>query len=152
MHDFGVGAPHVQADPHTSPSSDNRTVLVVDDDQDLLDVIQFVLEGERFSVLTARSGEEALERLRGGLRPVLVLLDLMMPVMNGWEFLERVVTQPALREIPVLVLTASEPESVPGAVGVLRKPFDLNVLIEAVERHARARGGDGGGGAGEGGA
>jgi two-component system, chemotaxis family, chemotaxis protein CheY len=134
----------VQVDPHTSPSSGTRTVLVVDDDQDLLDVIQFVLEGEGFGVLTARSGQEALELLRTGRLPVLVLLDLMMPVMNGWAFLEEVVKHPALREIPVLVLTASEPEQVPGAVGILRKPFDLNVLIEAVERHARGGGGGGG--------
>lgn len=99
---------------------------------------RFVLEGEGYGVLTARNGEEALEvLLRADPRPVLVLLDLMMPVMNGWAFLEERARQPALQAIPVLVLTASEPEEIPGAVGILRKPFDLDALINGVERHAR---------------
>jgi CheY-like chemotaxis protein len=127
----------VQAAPHSSPPSGSRTVLVVDDDQDLLDVTQFVLEGEGYGVATARNGEEALVLLRAGPPPALVLLDLMMPVMNGWEFLEARARDPALQAIPVLVLTASEPEQVPGAVGILRKPFDLDDLIGAVARHAR---------------
>jgi CheY-like chemotaxis protein len=127
----------VQAAPPSSPPSGSRTVLVVDDDQDLLDVTQFVLEGEGYGVATARNGEEALVLLRAGPPPALVLLDLMMPVMNGWEFLEARARDPALQAIPVLVLTASEPEQVPGAVGILRKPFDLDDLIGAVDRYAR---------------
>lgn len=127
----------MQADLPSSPPSGSRTVLVVDDDQDLLDVTRFVLEGEGYGVLTARNGEEALGLLRAGPPPALVLLDLMMPVMNGWAFLEERAREPALQAIPVLVLTASEPEEVPGAVGILRKPFDLDDLINAVEQHAR---------------
>lgn len=127
----------MQADLPSSPPSGSRTILVVDDDQDLLDVTRFVLEGEGYGVLTARNGEEALGLLRAGPPPALVLLDLMMPVMNGWAFLEERAREPALQAIPVLVLTASEPEEVPGAVGILRKPFDLDDLINAVEQHAR---------------
>lgn len=112
-------------------------VLVVDDEPDLLDVMRFVLESEGFGVETARNGKEALERICAGWAPGLVLLDLMMPVMNGWTFLDEVSKHPALKEIPVVVLTASRAEGVPGAAVVLHKPIDLGLLIQTVERLAR---------------
>ncbi len=112
-------------------------VLVVDDEPDLLEVMRFVLESEGFGVETARNGKEALDRMRAGQAPRLVLLDLMMPVMNGWTFLDELSKSPALQEIPVVVLTASGTEGVPGAVEVLHKPLDLGLLIQTVERHAR---------------
>jgi len=112
-------------------------VLVVDDEPDLLDVMRFVLESEGFGVETARNGKEALERLGAGWSPGLVLLDLMMPVMNGWTFLDEVSKNPVLKGIPVVVLTASRAEGVPGAAVVLHKPVDLGLLIQTVERLAR---------------
>lgn len=114
----------------------SRSVLVVDDEPDLLEVTRFVLESEGFGVETAASGEEALRLLRVGRRPGVVLLDLMMPGMGGWRFLDEVSKTPSLKEIPVVVLTAGGPVGVDGAVEVLRKPFDLAALIETVERHA----------------
>jgi two-component system, chemotaxis family, chemotaxis protein CheY len=126
-----------QAGPHNS----SVPVLVVDDEPDLLDVMRFVLESEGFGVETARNGKEALDRMldriRAGRAPGLVLLDLMMPVMNGWTFLDEISKTPVLKEIPVVVLTASRAEGVPGAVEVLHKPVDLGLLIQTVERHAR---------------
>ena len=140
----------MQVEPHNSPPPEagapgngfvdvdrEKTVLIVDDELDLLEVTRFALECEGFGVETARNGEEALEVLRAGSLPALVLLDLMMPVMNGWEFLKEVAKIPSLRAIPVVVLTAAGPQGIPGAVEVLHKPIDLGVLIEAVERHAR---------------
>ena len=62
----------------------SRFVLIVDDDPDLLEVTTFVIEGEGLAVETAKHGEEALAVMRAGRLPMLVLLDLMMPVMNGW--------------------------------------------------------------------
>ena len=115
----------------------SKTVLVVDDDPDLLEVTRFVLESEGFAVETAKHGQEALAVLRTGEPPGLVLLDLMMPVMNGWTFLEELAKIPSLQEIPVVVLTASEAEGVPGAMEILRKPIDLGALIEAAERYTR---------------
>jgi CheY-like chemotaxis protein len=113
-------------------------VLIVDDDADLLEVTSFALEGEGIGVETARNGEEALEALRVGKLPDLVLLDLMMPVMNGRQFLDEIAKIPSLETIPVIVLTASaEPGEVPGAVAVLRKPIDLKSLVAVVERHIR---------------
>src|SRR3954452_9367166 len=114
-----------------------RFVLIVDDDPDLLDVTSFVIEGEGMAVETARNGEEALAVLGSGRLPALVLLDLMMPVMNGWEFLTAVANDPVLRPIPVVVLTAAEHAQVPGALEVLSKPMDLKELLRVVERYVR---------------
>lgn len=137
------------ADPEAEPADEHdsstglarKTVLVVDDEQGLLEVMRFALEGEGFEVETARNGREALERLRTGRPPSLVLLDLMMPVMSGWEFLDEVAKLPSLDPSfdppPIVVLTAAGSMGVPGAAEVVRKPYDLGVLLEAVERHLR---------------
>jgi two-component system chemotaxis response regulator CheY len=131
------------AQPHGSAEGDrkdvdtSRLVLIVDDDPDLLDVTSFVIENEGIAVETATDGEEALARLRKGKLPRLVLLDLMMPVMNGWEFLEEVAKDPVLRAIPIVVLTAGEQTEVPGAMDVVTKPMDLTVLLQVVERYVR---------------
>jgi CheY-like chemotaxis protein len=122
----------------------SRFVLIVDDDPDLLDVTSFVIENEGMAVETARHGQEALARLATGRLPALVLLDLMMPVMNGWEFLAAVASDPRLEHIPVVVLTASEYTTVPGAREVLSKPMDLKELLRVVEHYVR---GDRGAGA-----
>jgi CheY-like chemotaxis protein len=114
-----------------------RFVLIVDDDPDLLDVTSFVIENEGMAVKTARNGQEALGLLGSGRLPALVLLDLMMPVMNGWEFLAAVANDPVLRGVPVVVLTAAEHAQVPGALEVLSKPMDLKELLRVVERYVR---------------
>jgi CheY-like chemotaxis protein len=132
-----------RAEPHGSVEGDrkdvdtSRFVLVVDDDPDLLDVTSFVIENEGMAVQTARNGEEALALLRTGRLPELVLLDLMMPVMNGWEFLAAVANDPLLKALPVVVLTATEYTEVPGAREVLRKPMELTALLRVVERYVR---------------
>jgi CheY-like chemotaxis protein len=118
----------------------SKFVLIVDDDPDLLDVTSFVIEGEGMAVETAKNGEEALALLRAGRLPALVLLDLMMPVMNGWEFLATVAKDPLLKDIPVVVLTAAEHAEVPGAREVVTKPMDLKDLLRVVERYVRGDG------------
>ena len=115
----------------------SKFVLIVDDDPSLLEVTSFVIESEGMAVETARNGEEALASLRAGRLPELVLLDLMMPVMNGWEFLEEVAKDPSLKVIPVVVLTAAGRAQVPGTVEILRKPMDLRALLRVVERYVR---------------
>jgi len=134
-------APWVQ--PHRSAAGDRTEVdtfefvLVVDDDPDLLDVTSFVIETEGMAVETARDGEEALALLHAGRLPALVLLDLMMPVMNGWEFLAAIANDPSLEGLPVVVLTAGDHTQVPGALEVLSKPMDLTALLRVVERYVR---------------
>ena len=138
------------AQPHGVEAGDRETVatsrfvLIVDDDPDLLDVTSFVIESEGIVVETARNGQEALAVLRAGELPGLVLLDLMMPVMNGWEFLAEVAKDPVLDAIPVVVLTAAEHAEVPGAAEVLTKPMDLVALLRVVERYVRGAGDAGG--------
>jgi CheY-like chemotaxis protein len=136
--------PSCSADGDRQEVDTARFVLIVDDDPDLLDVTSFVIENEGMAVETARNGEEALALLGTGRPPALVLLDLMMPVMNGWEFLAAVANDPLLRAIPIVVLTASEHAEVPGALAVLSKPMDLKELLRVVERYVR---GDNDGGA-----
>ena len=128
---------HGSAEADLKDRDTSKFVLIVDDDPNLLDVTRFVIESEGIAVETARNGEEALALLRAHKLPGLVLLDLMMPVMNGWEFLSEVAKDPLLKLIPVVALTAVERAHAPGAVEILRKPMDLAALIRVVERYVR---------------
>ena len=114
-------------------------VLVVDDDPDIRLMIAQALELEGWSVTGAANGAEALRALREGTRPVVVLLDIMMPVMNGWQFMDEQRRDPALATIPVVLISGDErlPEKASEAhvAGFLKKPMDLWALLEVVQRH-----------------
>jgi CheY-like chemotaxis protein len=115
-------------------------VLVVDDDLDVRESIAELLGLEGLEVSVARDGREALERLRSGAAlPSLVLLDLMMPRMNGWELLEHLRGDAALRSIPVCTVSASGAPAPPGAQHALHKPFHAEALLEVVARFALER-------------
>ena len=142
MHDLKVTCPSSVTRFSRGAAEGERTatdmsnhVLIVDDDADLLEVTTFVIASEGLAVETARNGAQALAVLRAGRRPGLVLLDLMMPVMNGWEFLSEVAKDPSLKMIPVVVLTAGAQTEVAGALEVLCKPLDLKALLQTVERY-----------------
>ena len=112
-------------------------ILVVDDEDDLRETVQSILELEGFRTVGACNGLEALERLRDGSeRPSLILLDLMMPRMNGWDFRAHQLADPALEGIPVVVMTANgnvELHPLAGrAVEVLRKPVPFDRLLSTV--------------------
>lgn len=111
-------------------------VLVVEDEADLREIIQDVLAGEGYQVTCATDGAQALDRLAGGLRPGLVLLDFYMPRLDGWAFLERMRNDLALGEVPVVAISGSE-VSHPSVTAVLRKPFDITELLEIVQRFTR---------------
>jgi CheY-like chemotaxis protein len=81
--------------------------LLVDDDSDIRVALAELLESEGYEVLAAANGAAALALLRGGATPCAILLDLMMPYMNGWEFRAEQLRDPALRDIPIILLTAS---------------------------------------------
>jgi two-component system response regulator MprA len=113
-------------------------LLVVDDDHDILFSLQDALEMEGYRVATAASGREAVESLRRGLRPDLILLDLMMPEVSGWAFRTWQRSQEELADIPVIIvsgqgLSAAEVSRL-GADGYLPKPLDLDELLSAVAR------------------
>src|SRR5437762_12575360 len=111
-------------------------ILIIDDNQDVLSVLSLLLEMQGFSVRTAQDGLEGLDRMKTDEHISIVLLDLCMPVMDGWEFLRRKTNDPRVAEIPVIVISAVSPDSLDGVQAVLRKPVDLEALIDAVRRHA----------------
>jgi CheY-like chemotaxis protein len=116
-------------------------VLVVDDDPDILEAICDILEGEGYRVARARHGEEALTRAEHE-RPDVILLDLMMPVMDGVAFSRAMRDRPALCDVPVVVISADgnpQRAAVVGAVGYLAKPFDIDALLSQVAGLTRAR-------------
>jgi two-component system, chemotaxis family, chemotaxis protein CheY len=113
-----------------------QTLLVVDDDRDIREALQDVLEGAGYHVHLAGDGREALACLHGGCCPDLILLDLMMPRMNGFEFRDVQRREEPLCHIPVL-LASADPElpraaRALGVAGYLRKPLDLDDLLGAV--------------------
>jgi CheY-like chemotaxis protein len=112
-----------------------RAILVIEDDPDIRETYRDVLESEGYPVYTAHDGGEGLRVLEHlGHRACLVLLDLMMPVMNGWQFLQELHRRRELEETPVVVVTAVDADP-GGAVRVMRKPVDVDELLETVRRY-----------------
>lgn len=115
-------------------------IVVVDDDSDVREALGEVLTEEGYSTVLFESGRAALDFLKDRTpHPALILLDLMMPGMNGWQFREEQLKDERLREIPVVVITASRlgSEAIQ-AREVLFKPVGLGELVDAVHRNARA--------------
>ena len=114
-----------------------KTILVVDDDPNLQEALSDLLQSKGYHVRSADNGSVALELLRKSDAPCLILLDLMMPVMDGHEFLSRVSADSALANIPVVVVTAGrhpQGSRVPGAAQVLYKPFEPDRLMKVVQQ------------------
>ncbi|MBN9167594.1 MAG: hypothetical protein BGO98_34065 [Myxococcales bacterium 68-20] len=113
-------------------------VLLVDDDIDIREAEELVLEDAGYRVVSAANGEEALAALENGLRPAVILLDLMMPVMNGWELRERMLRDATIASIPVVVVTgdtmAAQRAKSLAAAGYLAKPFATEELLAIVAR------------------
>lgn len=86
--------------------SPSKTILIVDDDKEFREALVEIVRGEGFHVETATSGMQALDKLRWGLRPCVVLLDLQMAVMNGWDFRAEQGRDPTLAAVPVIAMTA----------------------------------------------
>lgn len=110
------------------------TVLIVDDEEDIREAVSEALSNEGYEVHGAGDGAQALEAARE-LRPSLVLLDLMMPGMNGWEFCAAQRNDPEISRIPVVVVSALGRVNGLDAAGFIEKPFDLTELLNAVKRH-----------------
>ncbi|HCC47756.1 MAG TPA: response regulator [Elusimicrobia bacterium] len=115
------------------------TVLVVDDDKNVCDLIRATLTGQGYDTVVTGNGKEALAYLRSALRqPRLILLDLMMPEMTGWEFRRIQQDDPALADIPVAIITGlpgvEEKAASIGAVDVLYKPSRVETLTSLVSR------------------
>jgi CheY-like chemotaxis protein len=116
-------------------AADRAAVLIVDDDPDIRELLRQFLEVEGFRVISARNGLEAIEQLRDGSNTCVILLDLMMPVMNGWQFRDQQKLDPALSHIPVVVISAVVADQAVAPIDAdayLRKPLDLDYLLSTV--------------------
>jgi CheY-like chemotaxis protein len=112
---------------------DSHQILVVDDDPDIRSSLVDALASEGYQAHAVANGKEALDRLRASAPPCLILLDLMMPVMDGWRFLAEAETDPALAAIPVVVITAScEQRNDVRTRVMIPKPFRIDTLLEVV--------------------
>ncbi len=117
-----------------------RTILVVDDEPDVVSLLETTLTGEGFDVLTAYDGISALDICNTD-NPDLVLLDIMMPMMSGYEVLEQLKANPTTQDIPVLcVSSAHTPEARAqsfrlGAAELIKKPFFPKELVAQIRRH-----------------
>ena len=129
--------------PRSAPAGDRThsearaPVLIVEDDADLRDMMAqfFLLEG--FTPKTVSNGREALEYLLRGQKPAVILLDLMMPVMDGWEFRREQRRDPRVANVPVIVLSALDRTRVGdlGEAAFMKKPLDFDRLLELVRRY-----------------
>jgi CheY-like chemotaxis protein len=121
-------------------STERGDVMVVEDDYAIRETLRELLEEEGYRVTQASNGAEALARLRTMRAPRLILLDLMMPVMDGWEFRSAIGRDEKLAGIPVIILSADHglAQKVSGLAvqGYLPKPFELEDLLQTVERYA----------------
>ncbi len=115
-----------------------KSILVIEDDPATRNAVAIVLQDEGYAVTGVANGQEALLHLRHTAPPDLILLDLMMPVMNGWEFRKQQTKEPALKSIPVMIVSADagvpQKAAALGAVDYLIKPIDLDKLLAAVQR------------------
>ena len=110
-------------------------VLIVEDDPDLREMMAQMLSLEGFETATAANGQEALEYLHATPNPEVILLDLMMPIMDGWEFRRKQQADPALADVPVIVLSALDQpraDQVVDAAAFLKKPLDFDRLLDLV--------------------
>ena len=119
----------------------SKNILVVEDDEDITENVRALLESEGYQVSAAPNGRAALETLEGtSPLPSVILLDLMMPVMTGYEFREAQLTNPRIAALPVVLMTADghigDKATRLGAAATLRKPFDINELLRVVGRFA----------------
>lgn len=114
----------------------SQSILLVEDDPDIREVICDLLADEDFGVVCAKNGREALNYLRNAVvRPRIILLDLYLPEMNGWQFRREQSADPMIADIPVAVVTAASEVRDIDAVAVLRKPLDMRLLLDVLRRY-----------------
>jgi CheY-like chemotaxis protein len=121
----------------THPFESRSTILVVEDDHDIRVSVRNLLEDEGYRVLSVTDGRTALDVLEeADPAPSLIILDLMLPVMDGWKFAERLRARPRFAGIPILIMSAYDAPPPPARiVGFVKKPIDTDALLRLVERH-----------------
>jgi CheY-like chemotaxis protein len=112
-----------------------HTVLVVEDEHDLREMMRDALELNGYTVVTAKDGKDALDKIGDIENLCLVILDLIMPVMNGWDFVERMRQRVELASVPVVVHSSAPGAAPAGVARVLQKPVLLDRLISVVREY-----------------
>ncbi len=114
--------------------------MVVDDDDSVIKTMEIVLKRRDYETLSAYSGEKCLQMLENS-QPDLILLDIMMPGMDGWETLEKIRKDESLSSIPVIILSAKNPsydilskKEELGFIEYVKKPFELRSLLESISK------------------
>ena len=111
-----------------------QCILIVEDEKDIRENLKMLLELEGYKVFTAVNGDDGLRVLRTMERPCLILLDLMMPVMDGMEFLKEKRHEDAIAQIPVCIVSGvAEKPDMKGVSGFVKKPIDLEILLNFVK-------------------
>jgi len=126
------------------PRTPNRIILLVEDDRDICEIVEQVLAEEGYETVAVSNGAEGLAHLRapGTPRPFVIMLDLMLPVMDAWQFRAEQTRDAALADIPVVIFSANPKlgkyADALGAAAVIRKPPDLDELLGVLGRFAPA--------------
>lgn len=123
-----------------SMNMNKTTILIIEDDEDILFTLRDYLEIEGYHVLTAGNGIEALELLKVTETPNLILLDMKMPLMDGWEF-AAAYEKNFTKRAPIIVITAAADAEQRAkdirAISFVEKPFNLDILLEKIQIHSK---------------
>jgi CheY-like chemotaxis protein len=123
--------------PSESEAAKRCLVAIVEDDSEFRNMLRELLEEEQYRVIAVANGAEALEKLRGETLPNVILLDISMPVMDGFDFLRYRNEDPQLATVPVVLVTNAKPHERPtiGVNDVVRKPIDIDEILFAIKRY-----------------
>lgn len=131
----------LQADKRSSSSEQEAAqrclVAIIEDDSEFRSMLRELLEEEQYRVVAVANGAEALETLRGDTVPDVILLDVSMPIMDGFDFLRFRNEDPRLAAVPVVLVTNAKPHERPtiGVNDVVRKPIDIDEILYAIKRY-----------------
>jgi len=125
------------ASPLEREAAKRWLVAIVEDDSEFRNMLRELLEEEQYRVVAVANGAEALEKLRGETVPDVILLDVSMPVMDGFDFLRFRNEDPQLAAVPVVLVTNAKPHERPtiGVNDVVRKPIDIDEILFAIKRY-----------------
>jgi two-component system, chemotaxis family, chemotaxis protein CheY len=114
-----------------------KTVLLAEDDPEIRDLLEDILEEQGYDVIPARTGTQALSFLHANAEtpPEFVLLDLMMPIVTGWQVLQEMRNDPRLAQVPVIILSGAAQDKPQGANAFLRKPFSIDQLFSVIQSY-----------------
>jgi CheY-like chemotaxis protein len=112
-------------------------ILIIDDDEGIREILQLILEDEGYKTFTSNDGAQALELLRKIPEPSLILLDLMMPIMDGREFMLELRQDPDLGHLntPIILITAFSNVKITGVTGVTQKPLEMNEVLAIARKY-----------------